>query len=317
MPKIALPAGTIIEAGFLKIPVGNNNIATGNLSINVKATTANNTGLALASNGPFTASGTANTTPAAPTIIADDGTNTLDATHTLGDSEILVSVNDAAYAQFDGLVINVGDIARAAGYWKFKIKAATGRNESPVASSPAFTVAGTVYNLSASFEGAPNGQLLSEYQPEIGNKITNYTGNILLDGLGNISVPAGSVITLPLPTAGDINLQIGIVSYFNGGSSHTHVLIRGQVELLCNLSLDNGLAELYIRNTLTNTILASSGSITPGDKDIFINVTGETYFITLNGITISAVVSGITGGALEIKAISNGSNYELLSLTVN
>lgn len=85
----------------------------------------------------------ANTTPAAPTIIANDTADTIDATHALGDSEILVSINNGAYVQFDGTPIAVGDVARAAGYYKFKIKAATGRNESPIASSPAFTVAGT------------------------------------------------------------------------------------------------------------------------------------------------------------------------------
>jgi hypothetical protein len=84
---------------------------------------------------------TANTTPAAPTIIADDTANTIDATHTLGDSEIMVSENNGSYVQFDGTPISVGDVARAAGYYKFKIKSATGRNESAVASSPAFTVA--------------------------------------------------------------------------------------------------------------------------------------------------------------------------------
>ena len=84
-----------------------------------------------------------NADPAAPTIIADDATNTLDATHVLGDTEIMVSVNDTAYVQFDGSVINVGDIARITGYYKFKIKSAAGRSESPIAQSPAFTITGS------------------------------------------------------------------------------------------------------------------------------------------------------------------------------
>ncbi|TXK52397.1 hypothetical protein FVR03_01385 [Pontibacter qinzhouensis] len=79
------------------------------------------------------------TTPAAPTINADDSANTLQATHSLGATEILVSVNNGAYAQYNGAVINVGDVDRPFGYWKFKTKAATGRNESPVANSPEFT----------------------------------------------------------------------------------------------------------------------------------------------------------------------------------
>lgn len=86
---------------------------------------------------------TGNTTPAAPTLTADDSANTLSASHTLGTSEIVVSENGGAYVAYSG-TINVGDVARAAGYWKFKIKAATGRNESAVVDSPAFTVAGNI-----------------------------------------------------------------------------------------------------------------------------------------------------------------------------
>jgi len=84
-----------------------------------------------------------NLDPAAPTIIADDGTNTLDATHVLGDTEIMVSENNGVYTQFTGNIINIGDVAVATGYWKFKIKAISGRNESPISNSPAFTVANT------------------------------------------------------------------------------------------------------------------------------------------------------------------------------
>lgn len=81
-----------------------------------------------------------NTTPSAPTLSADDSSNILIASHALGNSEIVMSVNGSAYVQYTG-AIAVGDIARAAGYWKFKVKAATGRNESAVVNSPEFTVA--------------------------------------------------------------------------------------------------------------------------------------------------------------------------------
>jgi large repetitive protein len=80
-----------------------------------------------------------NTTPAAPTLTADDASNTLAASSSLGTSEIVVSENGAAYTAYAG-TINVGNVARAAGYWKFKIKASSGRNESSVVNSPAFTV---------------------------------------------------------------------------------------------------------------------------------------------------------------------------------
>lgn len=79
-----------------------------------------------------------NTTPAPPTLTADDTANTISATHTLGTSEILVSVNGGAFTTYSG-VINVGDVTRAAGYYRFKIKSASGRNESAIVNSPAFT----------------------------------------------------------------------------------------------------------------------------------------------------------------------------------
>ncbi|WP_400190662.1 hypothetical protein [Hymenobacter sp. B81] len=80
------------------------------------------------------------TTPDAPTLTADDTADTLSAAHPLGASEILVSTNGSTYVAYAG-PITVGDVARAAGYWKFKTRAAVGRNESPVAESPAFNVA--------------------------------------------------------------------------------------------------------------------------------------------------------------------------------
>jgi hypothetical protein len=89
--------------------------------------------------GAGASGGSTNTTPAAPTLSADDTANTLSASHALGTSEIVVSENDGVYAAYSG-PISVGDVARAEGYWKFKVKSATGRNESAVANSPAFTV---------------------------------------------------------------------------------------------------------------------------------------------------------------------------------
>jgi hypothetical protein len=56
----------------------------------------------------------------------------------LGNSEIVVSENGGAFVTYTGQ-INVGDVSRPYGYWRFKIKAATQRNESAVAYSPAFT----------------------------------------------------------------------------------------------------------------------------------------------------------------------------------
>lgn len=138
--------------------------------------------------------GGGNTTPAIPTIIADDGANTIDASHALGDGEIMVSTNDAAYVQFNGAPIAVGDVARAAGYYKFKTKAATGRNESPVASSPAFTVAGG---------GGGAAGILSLFNGAAGSAPIADTGTFLatdaitVDGNGNakVDVSAANFLT--------------------------------------------------------------------------------------------------------------------------
>ena len=89
--------------------------------------------------GDIQGEGDDNSTPAPPTLTADDDANTLSASHALGDTEILVSENNGTYAAYSG-TITVGEVARTAGYWKFKIKSATGRNESSVVNSPAFSV---------------------------------------------------------------------------------------------------------------------------------------------------------------------------------
>ena len=83
--------------------------------------------------------------PEAPALVADDIKNILSATHSLGTSELMVSENNGDFKPYSK-PINVGNAARAAGYWRFKVKAAAGRAESPVSSSPKFT---------ASFGGAP------------------------------------------------------------------------------------------------------------------------------------------------------------------
>lgn len=85
-------------------------------------------------------SGQTTITPVPPLVTGDDITNTLSASHALGNSEILYSINNGSYQQYTG-TINVGDVTLSEGYYKFKIKSATNRNESSVANSPAFTVA--------------------------------------------------------------------------------------------------------------------------------------------------------------------------------
>jgi hypothetical protein len=136
------------------------------------------------------------TTPNAPTLVADDAANTLTASHALGSSEILVSENGGAFAAYTAQ-INVGNVARAAGYWKFKTKAATLRNESAVVNSPAFTeVIATTPNaptlaaddaantLTASHALGSSEILVSEN----GGAFITYTGQI---NVGNVARTAG------------------------------------------------------------------------------------------------------------------------------
>jgi predicted heme/steroid binding protein len=80
-----------------------------------------------------------NSTPSAPVVVADDATDILSASSTLGNSEIEVSENGGSYVAYTGQ-ISVGNVSRVQGYWKFKIRSAAGRNESSIVESPAFTI---------------------------------------------------------------------------------------------------------------------------------------------------------------------------------
>lgn len=123
-----------------QINVGNIGRSEGYYKFKIKAANGRNESSVV--NSPaftFIDDGSGNITPSAPAWVADDVLDTLTATSALGTGEIVVSENNGAYAPYAD--INVGNVARAAGYWKAKVKAATGRNESAVSNSPAFTVA--------------------------------------------------------------------------------------------------------------------------------------------------------------------------------
>jgi hypothetical protein len=121
-----------------QINVGNVAHAVGYWKFKIKAALQRNES-AVTSSPEFTIA-TATITPAAPVIASDDAVNSLTASHVLGTSEILVSENNGTYVAY-AAQINVGNVARPAGYWKFKIKAALQRNESAVTSSPEFKIA--------------------------------------------------------------------------------------------------------------------------------------------------------------------------------
>jgi len=141
--EYAINGGAFQNATSSTISVGDVAIPVGSLVVRVKEVAGvNNAGATRSNATAFTVAGGGNTVPSAPTITQSDSANTISATHALGASEILKSENSAAFVQYDGAVINVGDVARAAGYYRFKIKAAAGRDESAIASSAGFTVAG-------------------------------------------------------------------------------------------------------------------------------------------------------------------------------
>jgi hypothetical protein len=147
--------------------------------------------------------GDTNTTPSAPILSADDVANILVASHALGDSEIVVSTNNSSYVPYTPII--VGDIARAAGYWKFKIKAATGRNESSVVNSPAFTVA-QAGNVNAA---APTNGVVSDSQ--------NTFGFTLVSGIalsGNYEYTLNGGTTVANVTVNPIN--VGNLAYAIG-----------------------------------------------------------------------------------------------------
>jgi hypothetical protein len=78
------------------------------------------------------------TTPDAPGMNSNDGNDTLSFSSPLGDSEILVSIGNAAYVAYTGTYY-LGDADFPYGYYKAKIRSASGRNESATTYSPAFT----------------------------------------------------------------------------------------------------------------------------------------------------------------------------------
>jgi hypothetical protein len=121
------------------INVGDVSRPIGYYRAKIKSATERNES-AIAGSPAFTEAVVENTTPVAPGVSGDDTNNTLTFTHALS-SEIVVSVNNGSFLPYTGQIA-VGNVARAAGFYRAKIKAATGRDESALTNSPAFTVSG-------------------------------------------------------------------------------------------------------------------------------------------------------------------------------
>lgn len=152
----------------------------------------------------FTTDVQGNFTPIVPTITANDSANTLTSAHALGASEIVMSVNNLGYVAYAGQ-INVGNIVRDAGYWKFKIKSTTGRNESAVVNSPAFTEAslpvpnaptnGVVDDVSNTFnwDNVTGNNVVTDYQKTDDGGITASIATTKPIVIGDVARSAGQV----------------------------------------------------------------------------------------------------------------------------
>ncbi|KUG09387.1 hypothetical protein [Solirubrum puertoriconensis] len=86
---------------------------------------------------PIATTPPANTTPAAPTVSFNTSTRVLSATHALGTTELEYRVSGGAAQPYAAQSID--NSAHAAGKWEFRVKAATGRNASSWAPSPAIS----------------------------------------------------------------------------------------------------------------------------------------------------------------------------------
>ena len=81
---------------------------------------------------------TSTVTPDAPLQNSNDTANTQDFDSPYGKNNIVVSIGGGAFAAYAG-PYQVGNVARAPGYFQAKVKAATGRAESSITSSLEFT----------------------------------------------------------------------------------------------------------------------------------------------------------------------------------
>jgi len=153
----------------------------------------------------------ANTTPAAPVLTADDAANTLVASSPLGASEIVVSANGGAFAPYAGSIA-VGDVDRVAGYYQFKIRAVTGRNESAVANSPAFTAsARTVPTAPPTFDTTLTGP--SSASQADGSHLTSNAGSLFKYNAHPLGATDPKRMDLLLPDGTGVGLLDYLIPY--------------------------------------------------------------------------------------------------------
>ncbi|WP_026904567.1 hypothetical protein [Pedobacter glucosidilyticus] len=231
-----------------------------------------------------------NITPPPPVAVADDVLNTLAFTHELGSSEIVVSTNNGSYMPYSP--INVGDLDRPIGYYKAKIKAAPGRNESMVTNSPAFTASGSsdeyyldnFTKLPLDFEIEP-GKTILENPPGIFNAVT--TGTAETKSYTGLKMNVGGALAM---RHGSVNAFIGI------GEGNDSIFLALRLYIGFN---DLGAA---VYGTLTGETVLNIQT-QPGD------------FLVLSSLTERLFEIRIISGQISTKVADVDINYNLLSLT--
>jgi hypothetical protein len=187
-----------------------------------------------------------NSTPAAPIVIGNNETKLLSASHALGDSVILVCENGGPYLPYSGQ-INVGNVSRPAGYWKFKIKAATGRNESIVSESPAFNV--TIQNITP----APPTITIDDINDMVTASHVLGASEILVNANGSVFVPYPGSITV-----GNVDREAGYYQFkIKAAPGRNESALAGSAAFTKNTSISTPAAPVILADDIADTLSAS------------------------------------------------------------
>ncbi|KUG06877.1 Ig-like domain-containing protein [Solirubrum puertoriconensis] len=214
---LGVPLGFGVKNGneyslAITVPTG----ATGSYAITAEAKDADNNKatatVTLTVQASTTPTNPGNTTPDAPTWSFDSNLRVLTLSHPLGSSELEYSVSGGAYQAYAPL--SISDDAHAAGKWKGRVKAATGRNASGTADSPAIAAKAT----------SPVVTNMSPASGPIGTVVTftgtglNQVQSVSFGGSGQISISAnagGTQLTAAVPSGASSG---NVVLNFPGGS---------------------------------------------------------------------------------------------------
>lgn len=256
--------------------------------------------------------------PTPPVISADDVMNTLSASHELGSTEILVSENSGVFMSYTG-TIDVDNVDRPYGYWRFKIRGTEERYESDIAYSPAFTELDPLdFNLPTEVTTyATRGYLFStgsSTEPvsytssdETKAKVYLKDGRWVVDylGEGTISITATKGIETNTKTVNIVN-ETPAGRIVNVGTGTGSLTIDG-----VDLSLQSG-DVVVIKEGTYSSLTISDIIISDGQPKVYVicdglvEVTsGMTYSRLRNVIIDASTVEGIKHG-IVFRDNSNG-----------